>query len=115
MSREDLVFKAKLLEQIERYDDMIEVVKQIVAIDPVLTVEERNLLSVAYKNGISSLRTASRALKSLERKEESKNSKNLPLLKEFKKKTEAELVRYGNDVIELVNKSILPAAKTGEA
>lgn len=30
MSREDLVARAKILEQIDRYDDMIAVVKQVV-------------------------------------------------------------------------------------
>jgi 14-3-3 protein epsilon len=54
-------------------------------------VEERNLLSVAYKNSIGSRRTAWRAISSIEQKEESKNSRHLPLIKEYKKKLEDEL------------------------
>ena len=70
MSREELVFQAKVFEQIDRHDDMIRVMKQIIQIDPCLTLEERNLLSIAYKNAISTLRTACRYLKSLVNKEQ---------------------------------------------
>ncbi len=50
--REDRVFMAKLAEQAERYDEMLESMKSVAAYDTELTVEERNLLSVAYKNVI---------------------------------------------------------------
>lgn len=50
-----------------------------------LSVEERNLLSVAYKNSIGPTRTAWRAISSIEQKEESKGSKHVGLLKEYKK------------------------------
>ncbi|KAK9703570.1 14-3-3 protein [Popillia japonica] len=47
--REDNVYKAKLAEQAERYDEMVEAMKKVAKLDVELTVEERNLLSVAYK------------------------------------------------------------------
>eukprot|EP00656_Telonema_subtile_P011262 TRINITY_DN15550_c0_g1_i6.p2 TRINITY_DN15550_c0_g1~~TRINITY_DN15550_c0_g1_i6.p2 ORF type:complete len:110 (+),score=27.52 TRINITY_DN15550_c0_g1_i6:117-446(+) len=50
---ENFVYKAKLAEQAERYEDMISAVKHVVKFSRQtgrdLTVEERNLLSVAYK------------------------------------------------------------------
>ncbi|MCL4137732.1 UNVERIFIED_CONTAM: hypothetical protein GTU68_037039 [Idotea baltica] len=65
---------------------MIEAMNKAVELGAALTVEERNLLSVAYKNTIGSRRTAWRALSSIEKKEEQKGSKNLPLLKGYKMK-----------------------------
>ena len=57
---------------------MLEYIKKVVTgFDQELSVEERNLLSVAYKNSIGSRRTAWRAISSIEQKEESKGSKNL--------------------------------------
>jgi 14-3-3 protein epsilon len=71
---------AKITEQTERFEDMLEAMNKVVQANADLSVEERNLLSVAYKNTIGSRRTAWRALNSIEKKEEQKNSKNLPTL-----------------------------------
>ena len=48
--RAELVQKAKLAEEAERYDDMANAMKDVVKMNQALTNEERNLLSVAYKN-----------------------------------------------------------------
>ena len=50
LDRTDLVQKAKLSEEAERYDDMAEAMKNVVMQGEPLSNEERNLLSVAYKN-----------------------------------------------------------------
>lgn len=50
--REDQVYMAKLAEQAERYDEMVAFMKEVAKLGVELTVEERNLLSVAYKNVI---------------------------------------------------------------
>ncbi len=68
--REDRVFMAKLAEQAERYDEMLESMKSVAAYDTELTVEERNLLSVAYKNVIGARRASWRIISSIESKEE---------------------------------------------
>ena len=48
---EDDVYMAKLAEQAERYDEMVEYMKNVaMSASTDLTLEERNLLSVAYKN-----------------------------------------------------------------
>ncbi len=49
---------AKLAEQAERYDEMVEAMKAVATTDVELTVEERNLLSVAYKNVIGARRAS---------------------------------------------------------
>ena len=60
-SREDYVYMAKLSEQAERYEEMVEFMEKLSAAanGTELTVEERNLLSVAYKNVIGARRASS--------------------------------------------------------
>ena len=64
-TREEHLYMAKITEQTERFEDMLEAMNKVVHANPDLTVEERNLLSVAYKNTIGSRRTAWRALSSI--------------------------------------------------
>ena len=45
-----MVQRAKLAEQAERYDDMAATMKSVTGSGIELSNEERNLLSVAYKN-----------------------------------------------------------------
>lgn len=64
--RQALVFMARTAETAERYEDMCKIMRELVIhtgkSDSELTVEERNLLSVAYKNVIGSRRAAWRTL-----------------------------------------------------
>lgn len=69
-SREEVIYMTKLTEQTERFEDMVNYVKKVVQMDQELSIEERNLLSVAYKNSIGGRRTAWRVLSSIESKEE---------------------------------------------
>ena len=87
----------------------------VVKANPELTVDERNLLSVAYKNTIGSRRTAWRALSSIEKKEEQKGSKHLNLLREYKAKIEDELNKYCKDILTLINTKLLENATNPEA
>ena len=105
---------AKITEQTERFEDMLEAMNNVVNAHPDLTVEERNLLSVAYKNTIGSRRTAW-ALSSIEKKEEQKGSKNLPLLKGYKSKIEGELNKYCNEILSLIDNKLIEKASNAEA
>ena len=49
MEKDELVQRAKLAEQAERYDDMAASMKSVTESGLELSNEERNLLSVAYK------------------------------------------------------------------
>ena len=88
--------------------------KNVVLAGQPLSVEERNLLSVAYKNAIGSRRTAWRALSSIEQREEAKGGKHLPLLRDFKKKIEEELSNFCNDCLDVIDKYLLPKAEDPE-
>ena len=65
-SREDSIYMAKLAEQAERFDEMVGYMKDIAKTGQELTVEERNLLSVAYKNVIGARRASWRIVSSIE-------------------------------------------------
>ncbi|XP_065840379.1 14-3-3-like protein 1 [Oscarella lobularis] len=98
--------QAKLAEQAERYDDMTEYMRQLVeAKKGDLTTEERNLLSVAYKNVVGARRNAWRVLSSIEQKDPS------DLLQDYRIKVEGELEKICNDVIGLLDKSLIPTSK----
>ncbi|PPD67628.1 hypothetical protein GOBAR_DD35493 [Gossypium barbadense] len=77
-SREEFVYMAKLAEQAERYDEMVEFMEKASASaeSEELSVEERNLLSVAYKNVIGARRASWRIVSSIEQKEESRGNED---------------------------------------
>lgn len=51
---------------------MVDAMKKVASLNVELTVEERNLLSVAYKNVIGARRASWRIISSIEQKEENK-------------------------------------------
>lgn len=51
---------------------MVDAMKKVASLNVELTVEERNLLSVAYKNVIGARRASWRIITSIEQKEENK-------------------------------------------
>lgn len=115
-SHEELVYMAKLTEQAERYGDMVNFMKKVALMDIELTVEERNLLSVAYKNYIGAPRASFRVINSIEQKEESKgNERNVKLVQQYRKKMEVELSNICKDILDVLEKHLIPHAATGES
>jgi len=112
--REDNVTRAKMAEQAERYDEMVEAMKAVVRINSDLSVEERNLLSVAYKNVIGARRASWRIIQNIEQREESKGGSKLELIKTYRTQVEDELKGVCNDILDLLDKSLIPAAQQGE-
>ena len=95
---------------------MVENMKTVASSDQELTVEERNLLSVAYKNVIGARRASWRIVSSIEQKEESKGSdKHVPTIREYRNKIEAELEKVCEDVLEVLDKALIPNAASGES
>jgi 14-3-3 protein epsilon len=114
--RENNVYMAKLAEQAERYDEMVEAMKKVASLDVELTVEERNLLSVAYKNVIGARRASWRIISSIEQKEENKgNDTHVARIKEYRNKVEKELNDICGDILQVLDKHLIPAATTGES
>ncbi|KAG5440351.1 hypothetical protein PCANB_001921 [Pneumocystis canis] len=116
MTREDSVYLAKLAEQAERYEEMVENMKTVASNDQELTVEERNLLSVAYKNVIGARRASWRIVSSIEQKEENKgNMPQVALIKEYRSKIETELTKICTDILEVLDCHLIASAMTGES
>ncbi|XP_041950462.1 tyrosine 3-monooxygenase/tryptophan 5-monooxygenase activation protein, theta polypeptide a [Alosa sapidissima] len=114
MDRTELIQKAKLAEQAERYDDMAASMKEVTEQGVELSNEERNLLSVAYKNVVGARRSAWRVISSIEQKTEG-NDKKLQMVKEYREKVESELRDICNDVLELLNKHLIEKSTNPES
>lgn len=96
--------------------EMVENMKVVASANVDLSVEERNLLSVAYKNVIGARRASWRIVTSIEQKEESKgNESQVTLIKEYRQKIEAELAKICDDILEVLQKHLIPSADTGES
>lgn len=90
MEKTEMIQKAKLAEQAERYDDMATCMKAVTEQGAELSNEERNLLSVAYKNVVGGRRSAWRVISSIEQKTDG-NDKKMQLVKDYREKVECEL------------------------
>ncbi|XP_024528025.1 14-3-3-like protein GF14 nu isoform X2 [Selaginella moellendorffii] len=117
-SKEENVYMAKLAEQAERYDEMVEYMEKVAkAVEAEeLTVEERNLLSVAYKNVIGARRASWRIISSIEQKEESKgNEEHVSMIKNYRGKVETELSNICHGILGLLDSHLITSCSTGES
>lgn len=112
--KDELVQKAKLAEQAERYDDMANAMKNVTEQGAELTNEERNLLSVAYKNVVGARRSSWRVISSIEQKTEG-NEKKQAMAREYREKVEKELCEICNDVLALLDKHLIEKASNAES
>jgi len=104
---------AKLAEQAERYDEMADYMREVSIADGELSVEERNLLSVAYKNAVGSRRASWRIISSVEQKENTKsNSEAASRAAAYRKKVEAELDEICGKILSLLQNSLISSDPT---
>ena len=96
--KEEQVQRAKLAEQAERYDDMAAAMKKVTESNNELSNEERNLLSVAYKNVVGARRSSWRVISSIEQKTEGSERKQ-SMAREYREKIEKELRDICQDVL----------------
>mmetsp|Transcript_23093 Transcript_23093/g.92401 ORF Transcript_23093/g.92401 Transcript_23093/m.92401 type:complete len:257 (-) Transcript_23093:218-988(-) len=119
-TREKAVYLAKLAEQAERYDEMVSEMRKVAAqtneSTKELSIEERNLLSVAYKNVIGARRASWRIISSIESREETKgNTSHVQIAKEYRTKIEEELAKICEDILDILEKNLIASAKSGES
>ena len=107
----DNVYMAKLAEQAERYEEMVEYMKAVATASPAsedLSLEERNLLSVAYKNVVGARRASLRIIGSIEAKERSKpENTKAEVIGGYKAKVEQELNSICNDILALLDANLI--------
>lgn len=115
--REDNVYKAKLAEQAERYDEMVAAMKAVASMDVELTVEERNLLSVAYKNVIGARRASWRIISNIDQREENMKGPEdkIKLIRDYRASVEKELKDICLDILDVIDKHLIPSAASGES
>jgi 14-3-3 protein epsilon len=82
--------------------------------DGCLTTDERNLLSVAYKNITNALRNSWRVIDATEKMESKPRSKNLELVRRQKGRIELELVKICHDLMNLLDARLVAVARPGE-
>ncbi|KAI5711834.1 hypothetical protein M8J75_003443 [Diaphorina citri] len=112
--KEELVQRAKLAEQAERYDDMAAAMKAVTETGVELSNEERNLLSVAYKNVVGARRSSWRVISSIEQKTEGSERKQ-QMAREYREKVEKELRDICYDVLNLLDNFLIVKASNPES
>ena len=116
LDRETCVYLARLAEVAERYEDMAKYMTTVSRLPQELTVEERNLLSVAYKNAVGSRRASWRTVSTHEQKETAKgNADHTHIAQDYRKKIEAELSEICQNILDLLDKNLIPSSTNGES
>jgi 14-3-3 protein epsilon len=110
---EEKIFMARVAEQAERFDDMVDFLKPILKEKGGdFSVEERNLLSVGFKNLIGGKRTAIRTIAAIE--QNPKYAKFGEALKTYKVKIEDELHKDCLNIVNLIKNDALKTQQEAE-
>lgn len=116
LSREDLVFMAKMAESTERYSDMAARMKEVVekhTAEKPLSADERNLLSVSYKNIVGARRSSWRVISSiierhsLQEVTSESEKRRIELGQQTLQVIEEELKSFCNEVIGLLSEELI--------
>ncbi|PIK54613.1 14-3-3-like protein [Apostichopus japonicus] len=91
--------------------EMVQAMKKVACLDIDLTIEERNLLSVAYKNVIGARRASWRIITNMESKAETKGeTEDLPRIVAYREEVEKELTDICQDVLDVIDNHLMGAA-----
>merc|ERR1719203_2654119 len=99
-----------MAEAAERYDDMVRFMSHVAKNASDLSVDERNLLSVAYKNCVGPRRQAWRAVNMLESREGHKGPAIVRIIAKYRSKLESELRERCTDLIVILSGDLIPRA-----
>ncbi|KAM4084665.1 hypothetical protein ACB094_08G149900 [Castanea mollissima] len=117
-ARKENVYMVKLAEQAQWYEEMVEFMEKVLVVveSKELIVEERNLLSVAYKNVIGARRASWRIISSIEQKEESRdNEDHVSMTWDYKSKIAPELSNICDRILKLLDTKLIPSTTTGDS
>merc|ERR1712230_346490 len=112
---EEKIFLSRVAEQAERFEDMVDFLKEAIGSKSGedFTIDERNLLSVGFKNLIGSQRGAIRTIGAIE--QNPKYQKFGDALGEYKKKIEKELYTKCMKIVDIVKSKCLQLAADDES
>jgi 14-3-3 protein epsilon len=103
---EQNIFLARVAEQAERFEDMVKYLSHVLdAKGADVSSDERNLLSVAFKNLISSKRAACRTIAAIE--QNPKYSKFSQALADYKAGIESQLTADCENIISMIQTKVL--------
>lgn len=109
------LFLARVCEQSERYEDMLQHTRALVKNGTDLTLEERSLFSLAYKNVLGAWRTAWRAVMGiLQREVGDEKVEYREIIIGYRKKLEQEIISHCHDVLYHVEHDLIPIASDNE-
>ena len=113
-SVEENIFLARVAEQAERFEDMVDFLALVLDNKGAdVSSDERNLLSVAFKNLISSKRAACRTIAAIE--QNPKYSKYTEALASYKAGIEQKLIGDCQRIIDMIKNKVLDKACAEEA
>ncbi|XP_042374025.1 14-3-3-like protein F isoform X1 [Zingiber officinale] len=111
-TREQYLYMAKLAEQTHRYENMMDYMEKVAlaaTVEEELTVEERNLLSAAYKNVIDALRKSLGTISSIEQSQENQgNSNRLTAIQSFRVRIETEFSSTCGRILDFIETTLIP-------
>ena len=111
---EENIFLARVAEQAERFDDMVTYLESVLDTKGAdVTSDERNLISVAFKNLISSKRAACRTIAAIE--QNPKYTKYGASLTQYKNQIEEQLIADCERIISIIDTKVLAKPCDGEA
>ena len=111
---EEKIFLARVAEQAERFEDMVDFLQQVLEIKGgEVNPDERNLLSVAFKNLISSKRAACRTISAIE--QNPKYAKFNDALTKYKTTIEVQLHDDCQKIINMIESKVLAGQCNDEA
>lgn len=113
--RELCSYMAQILDSTDRHEDMLKYVKRFVELSPELTLNECQLLSVAYKKLVGQCRAGLRSLSLIiEQEKQTGSTKHDEHLQAFRNELMSDLEKYCFDLIDLIDRLLIPSSKTVE-
>ncbi len=106
-----------LAEQCNRFQEMVQFLEELLnSRTEDLNSDERNLLSIAYKNSISSERAALRTILAYQAKEAKKSSSNfITYIQEYRTQVENEFKEKKKKIIKTIDDKLIPLANETDA
>lgn len=108
--QKSLVDLARMAEQMERYEDMVSNMVEFAKLGAGLSSEERNLLSVAFKNVVGSKRSSWRVISNMEHRDPQTDH----LASDYLTRISSEIVVICNNVVSLIDEHLLDCEKVDE-
>ncbi|CAF3332845.1 unnamed protein product [Rotaria socialis] len=106
---EDHIFRARLAEKALRYEDMLVQMRNVLDLKKKLTADERNLLVVAYKNAVTTRRTAIRHLSVYCKKLD--EAKLTQICEQYREEIANELWNLCQELLTIVKDILTPNAR----